>query len=239
MVRKLSKIEEAIHSRSIEFREHLEKILPINVLRFVESLQQRTEVYLFSGVIRDFFLKDCRGALRDIDFIVESDKDVQQLFPELKIYRNSFDGLKTKVSPLWVDLWQLDRTWGLNRGQLNLPFKKLDTLPSTTFFNFSSIVFSFNENKFTIGRPFLRFLRDRTMDIVLEENPFPSLCIVNTFYYSEKYGLKISPKLIRYILENYESQKEDLELIQKKHFRRILYPNKVLLDKVKNLRNSF
>lgn len=234
MARKLSSIEDCVHNRTVEFSQHLNHVLPHGVLRFVERLQSRTQVYLFSGIIRDFFLKK-NYHLRDVDFIIEDELNVMDLFPQLKIVRNSFEGYKTKIDSLKIDLWRLDDTWGLKHGQLNFSFKRLDYLPNTTFFNFSSIVFSLNEKKFIVGQPFLRFLRDKVLDIVLEANPYPALCIVNSFYYSEKYNLRLSARLRKYIIDNYRTHEGSFNQMQKNHFNKIVYPKKDLLRKISEL----
>lgn len=243
MVRKLSNIENIINNNVAEFNQHLNKILPDDVLDFVSNLQSKTQVYLFSGVIRNYFLKKPYD-LRDIDFMIEDDLDITNLFPHLFITKNSFGGYKTKIASLPVDLWSISKTWGLNRGQLKLPFYTPEdasediskSIPNTTFFNFSSIIFSMNQRKFIVGKPFLRFLRDKELDVVLEENPYPALCIINSFYYSEKYRLKLSKKLKKYIVHNYSTNIEKFNEIQLKHFERIIYSKNEIIEKIEELK---
>ena len=163
MVKKLSSIENYINANVDEFSQHLNKILPKDVINFINHLQSKTHIYLFSGIIRNYFLKK-NYELRDIDFMIEDDLDVNSLFPDLLITRNSFGGYKLKIDNLPIDLWGVSNTWGLNCGQLKLPFKHLEAIPDTTFFNCSSIVFSMNDKKFIIGKPFLRFLRDKQLE---------------------------------------------------------------------------
>lgn len=243
MDRKLSSIEEFVNDNVAGFNQHLSEILPKNILDFAEYLQSKTQVYLFSGVIRNYFLKRDYD-LRDIDFMIEDDLDITNLFPHLFVTKNSFGGYKTKIESLSVDLWSINKTWGLNRGQLKLPFSQPEDvskdiykdIPNTTFFNFSSIVFSMNERKFIIGKPFLRFLRDKELDVVLEENPHPALCIINSFYYSEKYRLRLSKKLKKYIVHNYRMNFEKFSEVQEKHFKRIIYSENEIIEKIKELK---
>ena len=238
MVRKLTNIEEFINNNVDEFNQHLSKILSKNILDFANRLQSKTQVYLFSGVIRNYFLKK-NYDLRDIDFMIEDDLDIKKLFPKLFITKNSFGGYKTKIDSLSVDLWSINKTWGLSRGQPKLPFESEDTseeIPNTTFFNSSSIIFSMNERKFIIGKPFLRFLRDKELDVVLEENPYPALCIINSFYYSEKYRLKLSKKLKKYIIHNYSTNVEKFNEVQIKHFEKIIYSENEIIEKIEELK---
>jgi hypothetical protein len=229
--RKLSSIKESIQARAAEFDEHLKQSLPEKVLEFVEKLQDHTQVYLFSGLIRDFFLK-ADYELRDVDFVIHDDLEIEKIFPSMKLSKNSFNGYKAKIDSLSVDLWGLQNTWALNHGQLNFPFRKLEYLPETAFFNFSSIVYLLNEKRFVVGKPFLRFMRDKVLDTVLEENPYPTLCIVNSFYYSEKYHLRLSPKLKRYILNHYEDDYHAFCKVQLSHFNRIVYSRRSLTKRV-------
>jgi hypothetical protein len=239
VAKRLADIKKQIEDKADEFSSHLDEILSDEVLDIVRHLQAKTKVYLFSGVIRNYFLK--RGYdLRDIDFIIEDDLDIEKLFPNLYIRQNSFGGYKIKLEYLYIDLWVLNKTWGLNQGQPNLPFdelERLERLPETTFFNFSSILFLMNEKKFITRKPFLRFLRDKKLDVVLEENPYPALCIVNSFYYADKFRLKLSNKLKQYIIEHYNDNIDHFDNIQLKHFDRIIYKKKDLQKKLDNLQN--
>lgn len=235
MAKKLIDIERDILKSSEDFYLYLQKILPPKVLGFLEEIEKYTEVYLFSGAIRNYFIGKKDEKLRDIDFVIIDKFDIENLFSEYSITKNSFDGYKIIIDDLTIDLWVMERTWGLNYGQLTFEFNKLEYLPNTTFFNFSSILYSMNNKYFIVGKPFLKFLRDKTLDVVLEENPFPSLCIVNSFYYSEKYKLKFSEKLAKFITTNYLQHFEKLDEIQMKHFGEIKYSKKELSDKVQKL----
>ncbi len=113
--------------------------------------------------------------------------------------------------------------------------KFLEKLPLSTFFNFSSIVYDMDDKKFVVGKPFLQFLYHKKLDIVLEKNHPPALCIVNSFYYSDKYNLKMSKKLVKYIACNYIYCQNDFEIIQESHFGKILYSKTILLNRIQDL----
>lgn len=231
MAKKLADIESKINGEALEFNTHLHCFLPDGIIEFLNFLLKETQVYLFSGIIRNYFLKKT-FEIRDVDFIIEDDLDIVNLFPNLEVTRNSFGGFKTNINSIPVDIWVISKTWGLNRGQLKFPYNQLEHLPNTTFFNFSSIIFSINEKRFIIGKPFLRFLRDRKIDIVLEDNPYPALCIVNSFYYSEKYHLGMSPKLRKYVRSKFNDSKDKFDVVQLKHFGKIIYDKGQLIEKL-------
>ena len=218
MDKKLLDIQNEIQASSNDFYDYLTELLPTKVLELVDILLPQTEVYLFSGIIRDYFIKS-ENTFRDIDFIV-SIENIDDIISNYNYTKNSFGGYKIMIDAVTVDIWSIKNTWGiLNKSYI--PFPEL--LPNTTFFNASSILYSLKNKQFIIGRPFLNFLRNKKLDIVLEKNPTPALCIINSLYYSQKYSLKISKELSRYILNNYDIYVNELENVQRKHFKEILY----------------
>jgi hypothetical protein len=238
VAKKLIDIQRTVLESSDDFYDHLKKTLSNRVWEFLDILTSKTNVYLFSGVIRNYFINRKYDSLRDIDFIIGDDLNIASLFPNLTIKKNSFGGYKIFIGELTIDLWIIKNTWGLNYGQLKLEFDQLDHLPNTTFFSFSSIIYSLNEKKFIIGKPFLRFLRDKKLDVVLETNPYPALCVVNSFYYSEKYNLKFSEKLKHYITKNYSNSVDEFDTAQLKHFGKIVYMKNDLLNKINVLMSN-
>ena len=238
MARKLSNIEQEVISAEHAFYDYLKHTLSNEMWYFLNKMISQTEIFLFSGVIRNYFINRRNDELRDIDFIISDDINVEILFPRMDIRKNSFGGYKLNIGGLTVDLWVIKNTWALNYGQLKLPFSQLEALPNTTFFNFSSIIFSINKKEFIVGKPFLRFLRDKKIDVVFEKNPYPALCIVNTFYYSDKFSINITDRLKSYILSNYEYYKADLDKVQIKHFGKILYSKDELYSRITNLRQD-
>ncbi|GAP71622.1 hypothetical protein SAMD00024442_15_27 [Candidatus Symbiothrix dinenymphae] len=184
----------------------------------------KTNVYLFSGIIRDYFINS-KNSFRDVDFIVD-DIDVEAFISDFDTTKNNYGGYKITIGSVTIDLWNIKNTWGLPYQSL-LPFAEY--MPETTFFNSSSILYSLNNKQFIVGKPFLDFLKNKQLDIVLENNSLPALCIVNSFYYSQKYKVKFSNRLSQYILDNYEAYSKEFESIQKKHFKKVLYPENELL----------
>jgi hypothetical protein len=235
VARKLSKIEEEIQSKTVQFDKYFYSNLNNNVRYFIDKLNTKTKIYLFSGIIRDFFIKTKKDTFRDIDIIIEDDIAIELLFENIKYEKNSFGGYKILIDSINIDLWVIRKTWALNNGQLKLEFDYINELPKTTFFNFSSIIYSLQDKKFIIGKDFLRFLRDKEIDIVSQSNPYPELCIVNSFYYSDKLNIKLAKKLRIYIINNYVNNIDKCEVIQIKHFNEIKYTKRVLMEKITKL----
>lgn len=235
MAKKLNDIQKLIEDKSFLFHQYFYDNIDSDIENFISILKKRTSVFIFSGIIRDFFLFKNHTPFRDIDLIIEDDLILEDIFQDLNFKKNSFGGYKIKFNNVDIDLWVIKTTWALNRGQLKFEFDYLNALPKTTFFNFSSIIYSLKSKKFIVGKDFLRFLRDKKIELVLEENPYPDLCIVNSFYYSDKLKLTIGDKLKSYLKSNYNENKEYLEPIQLKHFGRILYSEDYLKDRIEQI----
>lgn len=236
MARKLDDIKKYIEGKNIQFNDSFYNLIDGNIKSFINELCSITNVYVFSGIIRDFFLNnDNIPVARDIDLIIEDDLNMEDTFNELIFSRNSFGGYKIKFDSVVVDLWVIKNTWALNQGQLKFEFDYLNSLPYTTFFNFSSILYSLNEKKFIIGKDFLRFLRDKKIELVLDKNPYPKLCIINSFYYSDKLELTFGKKLKSYLVENYMNINTGFNEIQLKHFNKVIYTEEDIKNRIKNI----
>ena len=127
----------------------------------------------------------------------------------------------------------------------NIQYKKLklaDLKNNLEFIeNFHQIIFAIPNLQPHISRPFfhsdffLEFLSNKEIDIVLESNPYPALCIVNSFYYQDKLNCELSPRLKRYILNNYSKYVDEFDSVQIKHFGRKLYLKSSLLERIRKL----
>ena len=189
----------------------------------------KTDVYVFSGMIRNFFLGE--SCFRDLDIVV-GDVDcvidaINATDGNVDFAINSFGGLKVKIQNLTIDLWALDKTWGIkNEGMELSPYSLLKTV----FFNFSAIVFDYNKTRFYYEDDFICFLKTRMMQVVYEKNPNVPLCIVNSYYYREEYGFGLSLKLCKWIFQSYvfmlrnEKDEKTFEDVQIRHFHRKVIP---------------
>ncbi len=235
MAKKLTDIQNFIESESENFNSFLFNSVDLEINSFISKLMTKTNVFLFSGIIRDYYLNRRDGNFRDIDIIIEDDIIIKDDFLNLRIRKNSFGGYKIEFPNIVIDLWVIKNTWALNQGQLKLEFSHIFELPKTTFFNFSSIIFSLNNKKFIIGKDFLRFMRDKKIELVLDKNPYPELCIVNSFYYADKLKLKFGEKLKEYLKSNINQYIQGVESIQTKHFEKIIYESTELTQRIENL----
>lgn len=129
------------------FKHFLQICLSEEMLDLLNVISLKTEVYVFSGMIRNFFLGE--SCFRDLDIVV-GDVDcvletIWAIDDNVEVAFNSFGGLKLKIQNLTIDLWKLDKTWGIKKEGMELsPY----SLIKTAFFNFSAIVFDYNNECF-------------------------------------------------------------------------------------------
>lgn len=197
--------------------------------KLLNALASHEQVYVLSGIIRDFLTGEYKG-VRDFDCVLVhgniKDVDIIQFLRKSERKVNSFGGIKIKRPGEVIDIWRMADTWGI---------KKQNIAPSTTalldsvFFNFSAILYDFNNKKFIFNERFCQFLRTKTMDIVYPENPNIPLCLVNVLYYHLRYGYNVSLKLAKWIKQHY-TKGDDLEEVQIKHFGYLLFANDYIED---------
>ncbi|MFN0293123.1 hypothetical protein [Pedobacter helvus] len=201
------------------FLDFLKKQLGDEAYILLERLSYVSNVLIFSGIIRNYFI-NYFGKVRDFDLVVDCDYNtLEEILRYYPFRKNSFGGYKVDVKGLNVDIWNITTTWAFVNKKLDAKLFLKESLPQTTFFNFSAIVFDFNAKKFLWESDFEEFLSKGAIDLVLEDNPLPQLCIVNTIYYKHKYHLEVSKRLESYCLANFTKYSEkDFKDIQLKHF---------------------
>lgn len=223
MVSKYSDIQAFIDAQSYSFEKYLRNTLLYDELwYYLKRISTRTDVYIFSGVIRNFFLNDFNN--RDIDIVIRNIRYItlSNLKLLVSIDKNRFGGLRISLDKLKIDAWELDETWGIIEENKNASPEELIT---TAFFNFSAIVYDVKDSCFIYGDDFCRFLQTKTMDVVYPKNPDITLCIINTLYYKHKYKLSLSRNLCRWIVSHYHSDL-NFRATQLRHFGRIIYSNR-------------
>ena len=109
---------------------------------FFNALLNRADVYIFSGLTRNYLMGF--REIRDLDLVVDCSCDlselVQSLLPEDNIVKlNSFGGIKICINHLNIDIWSIEKTWGIIKRGIR---PNIYGLLKTPFFNFSSIVFN-------------------------------------------------------------------------------------------------
>lgn len=209
-----------IQSKKNEYEKYLNSRLNPQAFLFLNDLSFITDVLIFSGITRDFFLNKYLD-IRDLDLVVYNyDERLDVFCRKFKYSLNSFGGYKIDIDGFQIDLWKLEDTWAIRNAKVPRQLFNDYLLPQTSFFNFSSIVYDYSKKNFIFSHDFLTFLSNKKIDLVLEDNPQPQLCIVNAIYYKNKLNLELAYNLKRYIVMNFDRYtKEDYRYIQIKHFK--------------------
>lgn len=221
MDKKLIKFKNKVDASSDAFFKHLDGIFEDDVKIALNAVQENTNVYLFSGLIRNYFLGI--DDHRDIDVVLQKEVDVNAIFRKWEIRRNSFGGYKIFFESGPMDLWFMKDTWAFQNSVNTLNFQIEENIPNTAFFNFSSIIFCVNRKKFYYTEHFLKFLKDRKIDYVEKANANRGLCVVNTFFYADKFNLRIEPRLLDLVRDFDRRNDFDYKEIQLKHFGKVLF----------------
>ena len=95
------------------------------------------------------------------------------------------------------------------------------TFPQTTFLNVDAIAFRWKDNSegeiYSSG--FFEGILNRTLEINLEENPYPETCVVRSLMMATVMNFKIGPKLAAYISRHSKNASlKELQRIQKAHY---------------------
>lgn len=222
MDKRFKDIGDSIKKQAPAFMEYLRIfVLDDFTYRLLLDISSQTNVYIFSGVIRNYLLGESNT--RDIDIVVcNLDKLV---FPvdvvnKYKLSRNSYGGIKATVDDLVIDIWDIKNTWTLLQRPSMKPTPH--TLIETAFFNFSAIVYDIRRRAFVFGRDFMEFYLDKEIDVVNQLNPNIALCIVNTMYYAIKLECPVRYKLCKWIVDHYRSD-YPYEQVQLSHFHRLMF----------------
>ena len=233
MAKRLADIEKIVQDSNCRFVDYLKVNFNKSVFDLLDTLSMVSTPYIFSGVIRNFFLKISEN--RDLDLFLDGDFDILPIIEGYSYKQNSFGGYKVSIEGTNIDLWFLKDTWAINNSQISLDMELARYIPQTAFFNFSSVIYSLNDGRFIYTKHFLRFLRDKQINIVYTPNANYALCIVNTFYYSDKLKLNIGEKLRNHIKKIASNNINYTDQAQEKHFGEILYSMDELKKKIDEL----
>jgi len=191
----------------------------------VDYVAKQVPIYVFSGLIRNFLLGYLNN--RDIDFVLFDTPHLKlpySLLRDVYIKKNKFGGYKLLIDDLTIDVWDIERTWGIQEERMRA---SVNSLIDTAFFNFSAIAYDYHNSKFIISDEFEKFYATHVMEIVYERNPKKETCIVNALYYADKYEFIIGNSLRKWIAKYYDCD-YDYKVAQESRFQKILYSDSLI-----------
>ncbi|MGO5127510.1 MULTISPECIES: hypothetical protein [Bacillus cereus group] len=224
-------IREVENARKIKSDiDNLRKVSEATNYLFNE-LEKQKNYMLIGGAVRDLLFK---RKPRDYDIVVEAEA-LHLNLPNVK--RNSFGGLKVIIDHNEFDIWCLKDTWALKK--MRVPASK-ENLQNSCFFNLDSVIYDAKNEKFLFNH-FIDGINSKELDIIYEDNPYPSVCVIRAFVLQEKWEMQFSKRLSRYI-ENWviceEDPIEELIKAQLKHYKEIKLGYEELNCKLKSLNNT-
>lgn len=170
-----------------------------NALNLIRELEQKSNLLLFGGCIREYYENNFKNIPRDFDIVITGlEQDLNSVFQEFNIpyKKNKFGGYKILVDNLQFDMWEIQNTWAFKgkKVQYHMPID----LAKTVFLNIDSILYDLNrELLFDVG--FSNAISSKEIDIVLFPNPYPELNLTRAFRYKYKYNLQFSNQLQSYL----------------------------------------
>ena len=197
----------------------------------IRSLQERTQgrdwsIFVFGGTLRDLLALAPSTVPRDLDLVVggATREALESVFQREIVRINRFGGLNLVTHKLPVDMWTLDSTWAFRERLVH--GCDFSDLPRTTFLNVEAIAAEFHTRpgraRTLYTRGFFRGIQAKQVEINLEDNPFPALCIVRALVTAQRLRFSLGPRLVRFILHHARRiPLEELEAIQRSHYGRI------------------
>ena len=144
-----------------------------------------------------------RAVPRDVDLVVQS-SDSEALTRILSGFvrrRTRFGGYVLGNNGWRVDVWPLEQTWALREGLVR-SFDP-DGLVRSTFLNIEAVAVSLRPQgrtgRVVYDNGFFESIREAVLDINLEENPYPELCIVRSLISAASLNFSLSARLAGYI----------------------------------------
>jgi hypothetical protein len=187
------------------------------VNRCFDSLEKEGDLILFGGAVRDILVNH---APRDYDVVVAIDNNKLDRIVntmQLSSRRNRFGGYSMKLDGHLLDVWSLESTWAFREKFIS---PSVSNLTETVFFNIDSIAVNLS-NEQVYASKFLEALQTKFLDIILESNPYPDLCVLRAFVFEKRKQLRFSEQLIEYISKWVNSTVNPVNTlieVQQKHY---------------------
>ena len=186
-------------------------------------------VFAFGGAPRGVLHEGGFYRPRDLDLVFDDEhfRVFQSAFESCILRRNSYGGLRLRITDMAVDAWPLGATWAFRTGVCSPP--SFETLPRTTFLNVDGLVVELSPQRGKSRRVFeagfFSAWQQKLLDINLRDNPHPSVCVARTLCISRRFGFRLSPALARYLWEMLTAlPAEELLRSQVLHYGRIEFP---------------
>ena len=203
-------------------------------LNLVSASVPDGDVYLFGGILRDLALYGRKGFQSDIDLVVEGDWSGLVTYIEHRGARkNKFGGYRLAIGEWPVDIWNAKETWAIKQG--HVAYLGIASLLDTTVLNWDAILMNWRTGNFVAQPDYLRMLQERTLHVVLEQNPNPLGMAVRVFrHLCMKDAKRISTGAANYLAHS--ARKYSFELLRSSE-RKSFGNNKIERDLYQTFRS--
>lgn len=180
------------------------------------------ETVIFGGMVREVALGNTRQFSSDVDIVTRAGSDeVFAAIAQFSPRKNKFGGFRFNVGTQLFDIWSFNDTWAFRAGLVD--GSAFNDILKTTFFNLDAVAYHLRDRKIYCSESYLQAVRERTLDLNLQENPAPSSMVRRAIRLAIENSLRITPRLGEYILRNVDlSNIDELSSMYLKHLRRSL-----------------
>ncbi len=219
-------VRAVIQAQASSYKLYIDSILEKNKVKgLIDLVSAQVQTFVFSGLTRNFLLGYLNN--RDIDFVLFDSSKLRipiSQFRDVAIFKNKFGGYKLQTNHITIDVWDVEKTWGIvEEGMRGTVF----SLMNTVFFNFSAVVFDYNNVRFYVNDDFCKFYLTHIMEVVYPRNPRKESCIVNALYYADKFEFTIGESLRKWVVKHYDNTR-DYGDVQISRFNRVIYSNAMI-----------
>lgn len=218
-------------------------IINHNALDVVDLLINNfQEVYIFSGIIRNFFIGADENLTNDLDIVVQNntleptDKIICDLIRDynLRVYdieciksSSSYSKIRIYLNPSYkLDVWDIEKSLGFNK---DLPISERNAfkLPSSAFLNSQAIIFDLKKKCFIYDKNFVEFIHNRQISIIGSNPLNNSYMFKKIIKYFNIYNLSLAKNTVEWMIsQSYKMSGQIINIECKKDilkFFRYLY----------------
>ncbi|MDL0345535.1 hypothetical protein QQO70_01220, partial [Clostridioides difficile] len=127
-----------------------------------------------------------------------------------------------RVNQIEFDIWEIENTWAFKENKVQINFGDYEKkLQDTVFLNIDSIVYNLNTQDY-YNKKYENAMENKSLDVVLEENPYIELNLLRAILFKKKYNMDFSDKLSRILsdfVDNNNNYLKLMEEVQIKHYR--------------------
>ena len=213
-------------SRMLDERFELPSYSVVEFLNFLRDALPTGNVYLFGGILRDLAMFGRKGFASDIDLVVDGEwGHVQSYLRAVDASLNRFGGFRLIVDGWPIDLWSAQDTWAIRRGLVQ--YTSIWSLTKTTILNWDAILLNWDTKRILCGHDYFTDVQERTMDIVLAENPNPLGAVIRAFrHLCMNDAKKITLRAAKYLCTAAQqySTREIVQIEASSHYHRVIDP---------------